>query len=116
MNYTKIKPNQATKALSGVTLEFDSAGETAKRLHIRDAAGGYLLIEAQDYCGLVTFVPAAPKLVKRWRVMGKIAGVEIAPQEFEAAYAAEALVNEHDNHSDALYVEEVEVPDPAELP
>jgi hypothetical protein len=101
--------------LSGVDIEIESHNNSPKSLTIRDANGGFLRVSATY--GIEILVPAKPKMVKKYRLAGKFAGLVDVVEDFDSSYDANqrlreynAKVNEYGDET-GLSVTEVEVPE-----
>jgi len=71
---------------------------------------GNIILRVTGDFGLKVLVPAAPKMVKRWFVVGEIAGVPIE-EEFEDSYSANRRKRTLEEKDAVVEVEEREVPD-----
>ena len=115
MNLKSIKKDSDAK-LAGVTVDIDRVDGLIRRISLRDANGGLLVIQG-DY-GVSVSVPEPPKMVKRWKIAGVLAPQRLPfGEDFEDKWTAEARLRElgFDDHE---FVElgglvEVEVPEAA---
>lgn len=102
--------------LAGITAETEFVDGSLKRLLLRDANGGVLVIRESGYTMSVE-VPAPPETVKRYRLAGTFAGLAVS-QDFEEHYAAAEAKREYEQRlrSDedstlAVALVDVEVPE-----
>jgi hypothetical protein len=116
MNYTTIK-NAAEIQLQGISVELEKRDGSNHAIVLRDANGGFLKITASY--GISVLGPAAPKMVKKFRLSGKFAGLVDVLEDFDSEYDAKAKLDEfkHQHRGDdsevGLKIEQVEVPEEA---
>jgi hypothetical protein len=61
-----------------------------------DTPNGPVRISYADYRGLTFQTPAKPETSPRWKVSGKVDGLEIAVKYFADSYDAERQTRDHD--------------------
>ena len=108
------KKQQFAGALSGITADVDLVSGVVHAVTLRDANGGLLRIERNsDYESLKAFVPAKPKLVKRWQLSGKFKGLDVS-ERFDHKHDAEQRRQDLEGWNEDEYqlsIAEVESPE-----
>jgi hypothetical protein len=91
MNFKTIKQASEIK-LSGIVAELEKKDGIIAGVTLRDSAGGMLVVKVNNY-SVEVLVPAPPKLVRRYRVRGALADVQV-DELFEHDFSAKARITE----------------------
>lgn len=115
MKLQSIKKESELK-LAGIKFDVTWADGSVCQVTAQDAAGNVVVFQKTDYSFRV-MVEAPPKMVKRHRLSGSVAGMPVA-EDFEDKYDAQNAMHEKQRMvtSDeycSLEVTEVEVPEEA---
>jgi hypothetical protein len=106
--------------LNGVTVEFEKHDSNLDSVTLTDAAGNVFKIAKTSYSDIGAFIPAPPKMVKKYFVTGEFKGVTKLADEgpFDGEYEATCRKNEiqkaadyAENLSIEIVEREVEVSD-----
>lgn len=111
MRFKTVKKTSDIK-LEGITIDADFVDGTLKRLGLIDKNGNRLQLSDRGYSSLAAEVPAPPEMATKYRLSGKVAGVQMQPATFE--YESEALEEklriQGEGTETDLAVEPIEVP------
>jgi hypothetical protein len=117
MKLVTIKNANEVK-LAGITCEFETRDGAMRSVTLRDAEGNMLRVAHADYAMHVLRV-APVKMVKRFRLTGKLLGVADVNEDFETEYAARERLQEIERGAGyeaseklGLKIEAAEVPEP----
>lgn len=81
MRFVEAKTEREV-VLDGIEVEIDTKDGGVTSVTLRDAAGHVVRIQKDGYSGLDVLIPAPPVIVKRYRLAGRIPGVNESVLEY----------------------------------
>lgn len=115
MDFKQVK-KASEIALEGIAVDMESADGSLRTITLTDGKGGVLRVMRVDY-SMQAYVPAPPKMVKKWALTGKYAGLVDVSETFDTKYDADDRLREYRRKNAGgddeigLSVSEVEVPE-----
>jgi hypothetical protein len=107
MRYKTIKSAKEITLKGELRFELDSRNDSHRAVNIFDASGNCLRVEGEY--GVTVMVQAPPKTETKYRLTGRVSGLEIVPQVFDSQSEATNKKVELSGSTDELEIEQVEV-------
>jgi hypothetical protein len=110
-----LKSHKGAIELDGVAVHVTRENDSVKRIELTGTLDGepafYVLALGSYGIGIDVLVQAPPKMVKRYRLAGEIAGAMIS-HDYETRMIADDAQDAFGSAGNKLEITEVEIPDP----
>ncbi len=107
MRFSRVKKDSEVQ-LPGIDVQVERHDSSINSLTF--VVGGRPLLKVSGSYGVEVLIPAPPQMVKRYQVIGSVAGVTVN-ELVEDSYDAKKRVSEIQEHDGVAEFSEVEVPE-----